>query len=75
MTWTLEAIADPGRIVRNGQSRNRLSVQVVGRCLSVGRVLAVYLRPAHRPSRNTWFGATARVAAADERKQYQRHQP
>lgn len=74
-TWTVQAIADTQRIVRNGRSRDRLSVQVIGHSPAAGRVLAIYLRPHDRPPRGTWYGATARVASPKERQEYERHQP
>ena len=74
VAWTMEAISDPGRLVRSAESRSSLSVQLLGRSASAGRLLAVYLVPAHRPPQGTWYGATARVASDDERQDYERQQ-
>ena len=72
--WTMDAISDPGRLVRSAESQSGWSVQLLGWSPGAGRLVAVYLVPAYRPPQGTWYGATARAASADERLEYKRHQ-
>jgi hypothetical protein len=64
--WATEAATDPYRLAGDSGSASGLSVRVIGRSPSAGRLLTVVLVPNHRPPAGEWWGATA--WAANERE-------
>jgi hypothetical protein len=68
--WATEAAMDQYRLVGDSGSRSGLSVRVIGRSPSAGRVLTLVLVPKHRPPAGEWWGATAWAANERERRAY-----
>src|SRR5262245_31512980 len=68
--WATEAAMDRNRLVGDSGSASGLSIQVVGRSPSAGRVLTVILVPRRRPPAGEWWGVTAWAAGERQRRAY-----
>lgn len=69
--WANEAVGCLPRVVGDAGSRSRRTVRVTGYSDSPGRVLTVLLLPQDRPPAGRWYGVTAWVASAGERREFE----